>query len=92
MFPPLQQAFPGVQLSGCLFHLTKNIKKKLGDVGLLQQYNNDPNFALQARMIVAIAFVPIPAIDEAIDVIAAHVPIELEPAIHWFEDYYIGNQ
>lgn len=67
------------------------MKKKIAEEGLTQRYNNEPEFALQARMVVAIAFVPLHAIDQAIDALADHVPAELQPVINWFEDNYIGK-
>ncbi|KAF1744280.1 hypothetical protein MXB_1829 [Myxobolus squamalis] len=53
-----RSTFPDVSIHGCLFHLTKNMRKKLSDEGLLRRYNTTPDFSLAARIIVAIAFVP----------------------------------
>jgi len=41
------------------------MKKKLTDSQLLARYNTDADFALQARVNVGVAFVPITAIDNA---------------------------
>ncbi|KAF0985856.1 hypothetical protein HZS_7277, partial [Henneguya salminicola] len=57
--------FPNCSNHGCLFHLTKNMLRKLSDEGLLRRYNTDHDFALAARMIGALSFVPIEDIDGA---------------------------
>lgn len=50
----VRSTFPDSEIHGCLFHLTKNMRKKLAENGLLKRYNTDPDFALSARMIVAL--------------------------------------
>ena len=45
-----ENAFPNANRRGCFFHLTKNVYRRV--------YENDPNFAMQCRMILALAFVP----------------------------------
>ena len=35
----VRQAFPGAELQGCLFHLTKRMRRQLCENGLLQRYN-----------------------------------------------------
>ncbi|KAF0985626.1 hypothetical protein HZS_3781, partial [Henneguya salminicola] len=56
--------FPNCAIHGCLFHLTKNMRRKLSDEDLLRRYNTDHDFARAARMIVALSFVPIEDIDD----------------------------
>lgn len=93
-FQEVQTAFPNAQLFGCLFHLTRNMKKKLTDEQLLGRYNTDANFALQARMIVALAFVPIDSIEDALDALSdpqTGVHGDLQPILDWMEDNYIGR-
>jgi len=55
----VRQAFPRAELHGCLFSLTKSMTRQLSENGLLQRSNAEPQFAFHARMIVALAFVPI---------------------------------
>uniref|UniRef100_A0A2C9LH34 MULE transposase domain-containing protein n=1 Tax=Biomphalaria glabrata TaxID=6526 RepID=A0A2C9LH34_BIOGL len=87
----LQSTYPLCAIHGCLFHLTKNMRKKLADENLLSMYNNDPEFALAARMIVALAFVPIEDLDMAVETLANELPLHLTPIINWFEDTSIGR-
>ncbi|KAB0797083.1 hypothetical protein PPYR_08077 [Photinus pyralis] len=51
--------------------------------------NNDADFALAARKIVALAFVPIDNLDDAFEELSESTPVELEPILHWFA--YIGR-
>ena len=63
----IRAVFPNCAIHGCLFHLTKNMRKKLADEGLLSRYNIDPEFALSARIIVALSFIPIEDLDGALE-------------------------
>lgn len=85
--------FPNSEIFGCLYHLTSNMKKKLCTEGLHQRYSTDPQFALAARMIVALAFIPVTDLDDAMDALSTwnEFPEELRPVIEWFEDTYMGR-
>ncbi|KRZ04603.1 hypothetical protein T11_5756 [Trichinella zimbabwensis] len=56
----------------------------------LHGYKNDSDFALQAKMVIALAFVPTDGLEQAIDSLAGHLPDELQPLLDWFEDRYVG--
>ncbi|XP_018493784.1 uncharacterized protein LOC108863740 [Galendromus occidentalis] len=84
-------AFPSAEVHGCLFHLVQNLKKKIRDLGLLGRYRNESSFSLSARMIVALAFVPLVHLDNAIAELAVALPEELMPALKYFEDVYVGS-
>ncbi|XP_018496149.1 uncharacterized protein LOC100905603 [Galendromus occidentalis] len=86
-----RSVFPNAEINGCLFHLVKNMKAKLGDIGLIQRYNRDPDFSLSARMIPALAFVPPAHINTAMSELAPELPEELMPVLNYFEDNYIGR-
>ena len=83
--------FPNAAQSGCFFHLTQNIYRRVQDEGLKVRYETDANFALQCRMIGALAFVPPADVPDAFDSLAAHIPGELIPVLDYFEDTYIGR-
>ena len=83
------ESFPGVQIHGCFFHLAHNVHKKLKEFGLQNMYKNNPDFALKAKMILALSFVPIPHINAYLNRLAEEIPTELEPLLDWFEDTYI---
>ncbi|KAF0985553.1 hypothetical protein HZS_5625, partial [Henneguya salminicola] len=68
--------FPNCVIHGCLFHLTKNMLRKLSDEGLLPRYNTDHDFALAARRIA----------------LETEIVEDFIPILNWFEDVYIGRQ
>lgn len=87
----VSEVFPNAQIHGCFFHLAQNMKKHLCSLGLINNYNTNAEFALFARMITALAFVPVQDIDEAIDVLGDVIPEDLRPLLDWLEDNYVGR-
>jgi hypothetical protein len=85
----LRSSFSEATLFGCLFHLVKNMKRKLADQGLLPLYNSDGDFALAARMIVALAFVPMENLEAAFEELSGETSEVLHPIVDWFEDNYM---
>src|SRR5277367_850015 len=75
-FRAMQDSFPGAEIFGCFFHLCQNVKKHVGELHLNKRYNNEVDFALKAKMITALAFVPINDLDVAFDRLAGHLPVE----------------
>lgn len=88
----INATFPRAQMFGCLFHLAKNMKKKLASEGLMEMYNMDPEFALSARMIISLAFVPPESLENAFEELSNEIPDALQPVLNWFEDTYIGRR
>jgi len=78
----VRQVFPRAELHGCLFHLTKSIRRQLSENGLLQRSSAEPRFALHARMIVALAFVPIDNLDDAFDALSNQLANKLTPILN----------
>ena len=58
---------PNTEVVGCFFHLSKNIWRKIQQNGLQKRYQDDEDFSLHARMIMALAFVPPADLDNAFD-------------------------
>ena len=74
------------------FHLAQNMQKQLARMGFTSLYNTDPDFALKAKLIIAIAFVPLNKIDEYLDAVATELPQELGDLLNWFESTYVGRR
>ena len=83
--------FPNASRTGCFFHLSQNIHRRIQNAGLQEQYENDANFALQCRMLSALAFVPTADVVDAFDALSAVLPNELQEIMDYFEDTYIGR-
>ena len=57
----------------------------------MSRYKNEPDFALAARMIAALAFVPPAYLDNLLAELAVYLPEELMPVLTYFENTYIGK-
>jgi hypothetical protein len=69
------------------------VKKHLASTGdLLQQYNNNSDFADYARCLTALAFVPPTQVPAYFEQFSQHpaLPPALQPILDYFEQYYIG--
>lgn len=88
----IKEAFPQLNVHGCYYHLTKNFWKKMGDIGMISNYNNDANFSVMVKMIILLAFVPIEDLDVATDLLADDLPDDIVPLLEWFKEYYIGRK
>ena len=81
--------FPFVNLVGCYFHFSQCIFKRIHANGLSQRYRTDEVFALQARMIAALAFVPPDDVVDYFEILedgAGPLPAELRPVLDYLED------
>ena len=58
---------------------------------LQQRYKKDQMIALEARMIPAIAFVPVNDLDVVFTALSNFLPIEFTPLLQWLEESYLGR-
>jgi hypothetical protein len=88
-------SFPNATISGCFFHLSSNIWKNIQSLGLQQHYNDDPEFALQMRMLPALAFLPpdqvVQVFEMLSDQIRENYDDEANDLLDYFENTYIGR-
>ena len=84
--------YPTTQIKGCFFHLTQDFWRKIQEFGLATRYKQEPSFALQLRMIPALAFATPDDIPEMFNRLFAILPIESSELIQYFETTYIGKQ
>ncbi|XP_072177746.1 uncharacterized protein [Diadema setosum] len=86
-----ERVFPDTAVKGCLFHLSQRIHDKIKQEGLRPLYLADNEFRVQARMIAAIAFVPLADVERAFGALSEIAPPELRPVLNYFEDTYVGR-
>ena len=55
----LNQIYPGITQVGCLFHLARNIFRRVKDIELQQNYITDPLFRGNMCILPALSFVPV---------------------------------
>jgi hypothetical protein len=87
----LRAEFPEANINGCLFHLVQNLRKHLSECHLLSRYNSDADFALHARMITSLAFVPEEEVEFGLNFLDGFLPAELKPILKWFTITYVGR-
>ena len=91
MIGALDRVYPAVPQKGCLFHLSKNIYKRVHQEGLSQLYMNDDVFRTNIRMISALSFVPIADTVQAFDALCNHAGNQEQVILDYFEMNYIGE-
>ena len=78
-------------VSGCFFHLSQSIYRKIQANGLTTDYQQDRDFALKLKMLPCLAFVPeIDAID-SFNILMQEYPHLALSVAKYFEDTYIGK-
>ncbi|XP_050053383.1 uncharacterized protein LOC126549053 [Aphis gossypii] len=92
-----KEVFPNLKQKGCHFHFSQCIWRKIQQIQYMaQKYISDSTFALQIRLLLALAYVPenhvIDAFEELIDS-QYYTDNEkiLQPLIDYFEDTWVGR-
>ena len=84
MLSALNQIYPGIPQVRRLFHLAKNVLRRVQDNGLQHNYPTDPVFRGNIRMIPAFNFVPFQDAILAFDELCNHCGIDEQPVRHYF--------
>lgn len=87
----VQANYPRASITGCFFHFSQCIYRKVQEFGLQTDYR-DPDFRLFIRMLAALAFVPTDRVIESFDtLLESHSPSTAQRVIDYFEDTFIGR-
>ena len=87
----LKMHFPSVEIRGCFFHLTQNMKKHVLALGYSQQYRNNAEVNLRCKMVCTLAFIPIDDIEDAILQLSHQLSDDQQEFLDWCEDTYVGR-
>ena len=95
-----QQSYPNAQVSGCYFHLSQSVLRKVNELGLKTLYENDIAVRNFIRCIPALAFVQEADVIEAFDLLAESKPLtdndeastQLETLLTFFEHTYVRGR
>lgn len=52
------------------------------DVGAVSMYRNDAEFSILAKLVVALAFIPVDAVDLVIESLSEYLPDGLQPLLY----------
>jgi hypothetical protein len=89
----LKEKFPGVKLSGCLFHFGQILWRRLQNFGLQNRYKNDFYFKHKIKMIFSLAFVPLPSLTAMFSILDTFLKKENDKDIlkflFWFQINYM---
>ena len=82
-------------MHGCFYHLCSNMSKRIQQSELQERHIIDPEFALQLRMISALAFVPPHDVQNSLNQLAALIHNQYgnvaDGVLDYFEDNYVGR-
>ncbi len=76
---------------GCLFHFSQCISRQIQSKGLSTKYQEDEDFYLDVKRLIALAFVPVVDIVKRFDLIAGEFDDAAEDFIEYFEKVRIGE-
>jgi len=76
-------------LTGCLFHLSQCIYRRVQSEGLQNLYASDEEISLQVRMLSALSFLPLDAVISTFEEFAESARPEIQTILDYFEDSFI---
>ncbi|PIK44132.1 hypothetical protein BSL78_19020 [Apostichopus japonicus] len=82
---------PNAARKGCLFHLSQSVYRRVQASGLQEAYLNDDAFRSSVRMLPALAFVPLPDVENAFLAVSAIWGARGREIVDYFESTYIGQ-
>jgi hypothetical protein len=87
-------AFPEASISGCYFHLTQSLLRKVGECGLKRDYETDNEIRSFIRCLPALACVPTEDVVVAFDALMEHMPAneKVNEVATYFENTYVRGR
>jgi len=83
--------FPSAVVTGCHFHLGQSFMRKVNELGLKTIYTSDQEFALHARMLYGLAYVPAADVPTALEIIRSTMPAVGQPLVQYFDSTYVNG-
>ena len=89
--------FPNTLITGCFFHFTQSIWRKIQSLGsnIIQRYSTESEFSIKCRLLPALAFLPIDPVSTEFNRIYnefLETEPELFPLLEYFDVNYIGSE
>ena len=88
------QRFPQAVVTGCYFHLSQSIVRKVSEIGMKSDYENDNDIRCSVRCLAALAFVPAVDVQNAFTLLADSMPHHdhMDELISFFEHTYVRGR
>ena len=86
-----EEVFPSAVVTGCHFHLGQLVMRKVNELGLKTIYTSNQEFALHARMLYGLAYVPAADVPTALEIIRATMPAVRQPLVQYFDSTYVNG-
>jgi len=86
--------FPTARITGCYFHLSQSVLRKVNEVGLKTAYETQDDVRIYVRCLAALSHVPVNDVPEAFDLLAnSMADVEhLDEVVTYFEHTYIRGR
>ena len=79
-------------ISGCFFHLSQNVYRKIQSEGLTAIYQEDREFLIKLKMLPSLAFVPEEDVVDCYNILMTDFPESALNVAVYFEETYIGKR
>jgi hypothetical protein len=87
-------AYPNATITGCYFHLSQSVLRKVNEIGMKSEYETDVELRGSVRCLSALSHVPVADVAEAFDVLAESMPPheKMNELLTYFEHSYIRGR
>lgn len=87
-------AYPNAHVSGCYFHLSQSVIRKVNEIGMKVNYETDDEVRGFVRCLAALAHVPVEDVAEAFDKLVESMPVvdHMDELVTYFEHTYIRGR
>ncbi|XP_077279214.1 uncharacterized protein LOC143906816 [Temnothorax americanus] len=90
-----EASFPDTTIKGCHFHFAQCVYRHVQTAGLQNRYGSDSEFASAIKMLIAIAYVPIPDVTKAFEVLKNSEYFtdnrdDLREVVDYYEHTWVG--
>src|SRR6185436_7061034 len=69
-----EASYPNSVVTGCYFHMTQSVVRKVNEIGMKVDYQNDDEIRVNVRCLSALAFIPPADVVEAFELLAKSFP------------------
>ena len=87
-------AFPAARVTGCYFHLSQSILRKINEIGLKVEYETNDAVRDSIRCLAALAHIPVDDITDTFDDLVESMPAteHMDELLSYFEHTYIRGR